>query len=85
MKIVFSKHSLLKIELLKRHGLYLEKDFIEEVVSSPDMVEQGYKNRLIAQKKLGKERVLRVVYEEHPGQILIITLYPGRRQRYEKD
>lgn len=53
----------MKIDILKTHEIYIEKDFVEEVIFSPDKVEQGYKDRLIAQKKLDKERVLRVVYE----------------------
>lgn len=64
MNIVFSEHALAKIEILKRHGVKVEKKFIELVVSDPEQLEQGYKNRLIAQKKFDKDHVLRVVYEK---------------------
>ncbi len=46
---------------------------------------KGYKNRLIAQKGITENHVLMVVYEEANEQILVITMYPGRRSRYEKD
>ena len=51
----------------------------------PDNIEKGYKGRLIAQKELDEDHVLRVVYEKEADKIIIITLYPGRKKRYEKD
>jgi len=84
-KIIFSDHALFKIELLKRHGLEVDKHFIENAVINSDKTDQGYKGRRIAQKRLDNNHVLRVVYEEYTDSILVITLYPGRRERYEKD
>ena len=51
----------------------------------PQKLEQGYGGRAIAQKGLDHDHVLRVVYEEHPDELVIITFYPGRRERYDKD
>ena len=48
-------------------------------------LEKGYKDRLIAQKKIDDEHVIRVVHEKEREKILVITLYPARRSRYEKD
>jgi hypothetical protein len=48
-------------------------------------IERGYKDRFIAQKKLDEDHVLRIVYEENVEHILVIPLYPGRSERYEKD
>jgi len=84
-KIIFSGHALLKIELLKQHGLEIDKHFIEKTVINSDKTDQGYKGRRIAQKTLDDNHVLRVVYEEYPDYMLVITLYPGRRKRYEKN
>jgi len=39
---------------------------------------------LIAQKKIDENHVLRVVYEKNNDNILIITIYPGRSERYDK-
>ena len=83
--IDFSPHSLLKIEILKSHGINVSKEIVENVVRTPDRIEEGYKNRLVAQKGFDETRVLRVVYEALPDKFYIVTVYPGRRSRYEKD
>jgi uncharacterized protein YutE (UPF0331/DUF86 family) len=84
-EIKFSEHVLLKIEILKRHGIIIKEDFIKNAIAYPDKIDHGYKDRFIVQKKLDPEHVLRIVYEEYTDYILVITLYPGRRKRYEKD
>jgi len=84
-KVNFTNHARLKIDLLKKHGVEIEEDFIKKMVIEPDNIEKGYKGRLIAQKELDEDHVLRVVYEEEADKIIIITLYPGRKKRYEKD
>jgi hypothetical protein len=74
-----------KIEVLAKHGIYLTKEVIKDVILIPYTVESGYKERMIAQKRINKEHVLRVVYKESCEQILVITVYPGRVSRYEKN
>ena len=83
--IVFSKHALDKIEILKKHKIIIEKKLIEETIIKPDSIDIGYKDRLVAQKTLDETHVLRVVYEESGKNVTVITIYPGRRKRYEKD
>ena len=83
--IEFSIHSLLKIEILKLHGLNISKEIIEDIIRAPDKIDLGYKGRFIAQKGFDDARVLRVVYETKAEKILVVTVYPGRRSRYEKD
>jgi len=85
MLIEFSLHSLLKIEILRSHGIYVSKEIVEDIISNPDRVDVGYKERAIAQKGFDDTHVLRVVYESKPEQIYVVTVYPGRRSRYEKD
>ena len=84
-EIKFSPHSLIKIDILKSHGFNLSKEMVESIVRSPDKIERGYKDRLIAQKIVDDTHVLRVIYETTPEGIWVITVYPGRRSRYEKD
>jgi len=43
MKINFSNHSLLKIEILKKHGIEISKKFIEGIISSPKKLKQVIK------------------------------------------
>ena len=84
-EIRFSEHAQLKIEVLASHGIAIEPNFAIETVRSPDKREIAGEDKLIAQKRLDEKLVLRVVYREFNAFILIITLYPGRRSRYEKD
>jgi hypothetical protein len=56
-----------------------------ETVRSPDKLEVGEEDKLIARKSLNENLVLRVVYRELSAFILIIILSPGRKSRYEKD
>ena len=84
-KIEFSEHSLVKIEILNFNGFNLSKEIVENIIRFPDRIEKGYKDRLIAQKIVSNTHVIRVVYESSPEMIRVITVYPGRRSRYEKD
>lgn len=83
-KIEFSQHALLKIEILESHGVTISTDLISETVRSPSLVEASGQGKFICQKRLNGI-VLRVVYQEYSDRILVITAYPGKRSRYEKD
>jgi len=84
-EVRLSDHARLKMEVLANHGVIIDADIVIETVRSPDKLETGEDDKLIAQKRLDENLVLRVVYREFSTFILIITLYPGRRSRYEKD
>jgi hypothetical protein len=60
------------------------EEMVELCLRSPDRVELARAKRKVAQRALDTAHVLRVVYEDVGQDILVITLYPGRR-RYEKD
>ncbi len=83
MNVIYSSHVIAKIGILKKHGIDVDKNLVEEIVTHPEKLEVGYKNRLIAQKRIDETHVLRVVYEEKNNIILIITIYPGRINRYD--
>jgi len=61
----------------------MEPAMVESAIENPDLVEPGYHERKIAQKTIDAEHVLRVVFEDLPDRIRMITFYPGRRKRYE--
>ena len=84
-EIRFSDHALLKIDLLSERGIAIAQEFVVETIQSPDRREPGEGEKIIAQKQLDENLVLRVVYREYEAFILVITLYPGRRSRYEKN
>ena len=83
MDIIYSNHAMYKINVLKKHGIEIDKKTIQEIVSKPEKLERGYENRFIAQSKLNETHVLRVIYEEMNNCKLIITIYPGRIKRYD--
>ena len=82
-KILFSSHAENKFAILKHHGFDVSKETIISTLEGPDKVETGYKSRKIAQKNIDKSHVIRVIFEELPTIVKVITFYPGRRKRYE--
>ena len=84
-EIKFSKHALVKLEILARDNPSINKEFVIEVIQNPDHIESLDKRKLAAQKRLNEKLLLRVIYRQYDGLILVITLYPGKRSRYEKD
>lgn len=83
--IKFSDHAMMKLEILQRHGINVDLSFVEQTLSSPEKRAEGYSGRKIAQCKLDAQHVFRVVYEEQGEDLLVITFYPARRERYEQD
>ncbi|MFP5273193.1 DUF4258 domain-containing protein [Coleofasciculus sp.] len=81
----FSDHALFKLDLLSQRGIVIHQDFVIDTIQSPDRRELGEGEKITAQKNLDENLVLRVVYREYEAFILVITLYPGRRSRYEKN
>ncbi len=81
-KYLFSEHAKIKFDILARHGLDLNENIITDILEKPELTEKGYLGRKIAQGQLDETRVLRIVYEEKPEGIFIVTFYPGKRERY---
>ena len=78
----FTRHAIDKFELLRQWGFSVDRERIAAELAEPQSSSPGYAGRSIAQLNLDEDHVLRVVYEES-GEILIITMYPVRRDRYE--
>jgi hypothetical protein len=82
-KIVYGTHAEEKFEILSRHGFVVSKKQVRETLRKPDKIDDGFRGRKIAQRKISEKHVLRVVYVEGPKEIGVVTFYPGRRSRYE--
>ena len=82
-KIVYGSHAEEKFEILRRHGFVVSKRQVRETLRRPEKVEEGFRGRKIAQRRISEKHVLRVVYEERQKEIGVVTFYPGRRSRYE--
>lgn len=69
MKIKFIEHAL---ERMKERGI--TKDEVINAINEPDYVGKGYGNREVAQKLIDG-KLLRVIYEKHGDEIVVITAY----------
>ena len=79
--ITLSPHANEKLRRLVQIGISEEK--IIQTIQNPENLTAGYFGRKIAQSPLTEELVLRVIYEEMNNNILVITVYPAKRRRYE--
>lgn len=84
MDIYFTKHAKEKFNILLRHGVRISENKVIDTVENPEIVDYRRLPLLIAQSSFGKNRVLRVVYENKKNLIIIITFYPGKKLQYEK-
>lgn len=80
--IVFTKHASEKFKVLKRHKFVVTKQQVLDAVNKPELIDNSGLPLLIAQKKIDKSHVLRVVYKQEGHDIKIITFYPGRVKQY---
>ena len=80
-KVEFTLHAEDKLKRLTKIGVTKEKSL--EIIETPEKVVNGYYGRKIAQGLLSEDLILRVVYEESEEEIMVITVYPSERRRYE--
>jgi len=56
----------------------IPESWVEETLTLPEQVVEGYGGRWVAHKRVameGKERLLRVVYEETESTLVVVTTY----------
>ncbi len=80
--IVFTKHATEKFNILKRHKFLVSKLQVARTVINPDSRDLSRLPLFIAQRKIDKTHVLRVVYKREAGNFKVITFYPGRAKQY---
>ncbi len=78
----WTAHARDKLKLIQNQGFIVDEDLIVSALHQPQQIVPGFSGRLIAQATLDDEHIIRVVYEE-TNVITVVTLYPGRRSRYE--
>jgi hypothetical protein len=83
-EIRWSEHAQLKLDILNQRSIKISAELIAEIIQNPN-IQIEEEDKKIAQSPITDDLVLRVVYREFSAFILIITFYPGRRSRYEKD
>ncbi|HUK56490.1 MAG TPA: DUF4258 domain-containing protein [Nitrospiria bacterium] len=64
-------------------------EWVDETLNSPEQVVEGYGGRKVAHRRYkvrGKDRLLRVVFEETPEKYIVITAYlTSAVKRYWKE
>jgi len=56
----------------------IPESWVREALANPEQIVSGHRGRRVAQKRIttgGKERLLRVVYEEEEGVFIVVTAY----------
>lgn len=82
--IIFTKHAKNKFKILERHKFFISEEWVIKTIKNPDLIDRSRLPLLIAQRKIDKMHILRVVYKQEFGNVKIITFYPGRKKQYEK-
>jgi len=83
MAIRYTRHARYKFGLLEQHGFPVTEQQVADVLMRPDVIMPQAGSRYIAQKRITEDHVLRVVYRQEGEDLVVITFYPGRRERYE--
>lgn len=81
--IVYTRHAQEKFALLARYGFAVKPEQVEDTILNPEQVISQADGKFIAQKGVTAQHVLRVVYVKEGQTFLVITFYPGRKDRYE--
>ena len=80
-RIKFTKHASEKFELLRRYGFSVTETSVKDAISQPDRADRR-NNLILAVKPLDDEYGLRVVYRRTNDNIVVVTFYPVKRERF---
>lgn len=84
-EIKYTRHAREKFVVFERHGFEVTGEQVKAAIRNPDQVFSQSGGRFIAQKGITERHVLRVVYRKEEDEYIVITFYPGRRERYESN
>ena len=80
-RIRFTRHESEKFDLLRSYGFVVTEKNVEEVISNPDRVDER-ENLTLAIRPMDDDYGLRVVYRRTNDNIVVLTFYPVRRDRF---
>jgi len=81
MKVRFTKHAYEKFAFLKRYGFEVDEAVVRQTVEHPIRADRKG-DQLLALKPIDQGHAIRVVYEEVNDNIVVITFYPVKRERF---
>jgi len=79
--VTFTRHAEEKFKMLAQHGFMVTREQVQVTVMAPDLTLPQSEGRFLAQKRLSERHVLRVIYRCQEDERIVITFYPGRRDR----
>lgn len=80
-KISFTRHAREKFQFLKEYGFEVPETSVREAVMNPSRVDRK-DDQLLALKPLDREYAVRVVYKIVNDNIVVVTFYPVKRERF---
>ena len=83
LPVRFTLHALDKLDLVVEQGFTVEIERVTEFVRRPPRIYQGSNENPIVHVPLDDDHILRVAFEINNEEIVVVTVYPSRRSRYE--
>ena len=83
LPVRFTLHALDKLDLVAEQGFAVQIERVTELVRRPPRIYQGSNDNPIVHVPLDEEHILRVAFENSNEEIVVVTVYPSRRSRYE--
>lgn len=80
-RISFTKHAYQKFEFLRKYGFDVSETLVRETVADPSQIYRR-DDQLLALKPLNQEYALGVVYKMVNDNIVVVTFYPVKRERF---
>ena len=81
--IRITNHALDKLREERERGFEVDQQLAIEILLSPNQVLPARDERMFAQSPIDERHLLRVLFEEEPEGLVIITVYVGSRRQYE--
>jgi len=83
LDIVYTRHAREKFALLARYNFPVTEQQVADTIHDPALLTEQSGGRLIAQRAISEQHLLRVVYRTDGKVATVITFYPAHRRRYE--
>ena len=81
--IRFTDHPIGKIGDERERGFEVSEELALEILLRPYQTVPARAGRMSAQSPIDDRHLLRVLFEEEDGGLVIITVYTGARRQYE--
>ncbi len=81
--IRITDHALRELQEERERGFDVDENLARAILMQPNQVVPGRSGRSFAQSPIDDRHLLRVLFEEENGGLVIITVYVGARRQYE--